>query len=285
VLSAGAPVPRHVLERMRKTLVAPGADIHTPYGATESLPIASISGEQVLTETAPRSRDGAGTCVGPLFPRVEVKIVAITDGPIGSLDDVHELPPGEIGEIVVRSPSTTREYVDRPEATRAAKIPDGDGKTFWHRMGDVGYRGADGRLWFCGRKAHIVETEAGRMFSVPCEAIFNEHPRVYRSALVGVGERGRQTPVIVIEPEAGRRPSGDADRARFTAELLALAEANPLTDRIGHVLFHQSFPVDVRHNIKIDRERLAGYAAAVLARRPSPPVPVEKLTAGGAAKR
>jgi acyl-CoA synthetase (AMP-forming)/AMP-acid ligase II len=283
VLSAGAPVPGHVLERMRKTLVAPGADIHTPYGATESLPIASISGEEILMETAVRSRKGAGTCVGRLFPRVDVRIIAITDGPIASLGDVLELPPGEIGEIVVRAPSTTRQYVDRPDATRAAKIPDGD--SFWHRMGDVGYRDADGRLWFCGRKAHIVETEAGRMFSVPCEAIFNEHPRVYRSALVGIGPQGRQTPVILIEPEPDQRPNTEADRQQFTRDLLALAQANRLTERIEHVLFHDGFPVDVRHNIKINREALAEYAATKLSRPPTPQATRKPVTADGMARR
>ena len=124
VLSAGAPVPVHVIERMRRAFSNPEADIHTPYGATESLPVASICGREVLEQTASRSRQGAGTCVGRTFPGIDVKIVQITDGPIASLSDARELPHGEIGEIIVRGPSTTREYFQRPEATAAAKIPD-----------------------------------------------------------------------------------------------------------------------------------------------------------------
>ena len=262
VLSAGAPVPIHVLERMQRALAGADADIYTPYGATEALPICSIGGKQVLSTTAAKTRKGAGTCVGRTFPHVSVRIIEITEGPIPSIDDARMLPANEIGEIIVQGPSVTREYYRRPEATRLAKIPDGDG--FWHRMGDVGYLDEEGNLWFCGRKAHLVESEYGRHFTIPCEAIFNEHPRVFRSALVGVGERPVQRPVIIIEPEAGEFPRSAADRARFESELLALAEANPLTQHIRTVLFHPSLPVDIRHNVKIFREKLAPWAAKQL---------------------
>jgi olefin beta-lactone synthetase len=266
VLSAGAPVPLRVLERMTRALPADG-DIHTPYGATESLPIASLGGREILRTTAARSRSGAGTCVGRLFPRVRVKIVEITEGPVRALADVRELPPGAIGEVIVSSPSTTREYFRDPDATRAAKIPDGE--TFWHRMGDVGYLDEDGRLWFCGRKAHIVETEHGRMFTIPCEAIVNEHPRVFRSALVGVGEKPRQRPVFVVEPEAGSFPDTAAARAQFVRELRERVAANPLTSRIETFLFHRALPVDTRHNVKIAREELAAWAAGQLSLPPA----------------
>lgn len=262
VLSAGAPVPNHVLKRMhatiRPTKLNESPDIHTPYGATESLPVCSISGNEVLEETAARTRTGGGTCVGRPFPHVKVRVIAIYDDTFASIDNVTELPPGEIGEIIVRAPSTTREYFRRPEATALAKIPDRDG--FWHRMGDVGYFDDDGRLWFCGRKSHIVETSAGRMFSVCCEAIFNEHRHVYRSALVGIGEKPNQQPAIVIEPEPGEFPGNAAAKQRFTAELRELATANSLTEDIETILFHKSLPVDVRHNTKIRREELAVWA-------------------------
>ncbi len=261
-LSAGAPVPRHVLQRMTKALSEPGADLHTPYGATEALPVASIAASEVLSETSELSRRGAGTCVGPLFEQVRAKIIEITPEPLATLADANELPAGAIGEIIVQSPSATREYFRRPQETSLAKIADGD--SFWHRMGDVGYLDEHGRLWFCGRKAHVVESPHGRMFSVCCEAIFNEHPQVYRSALVGVGPKGQSRPVIVIEPESGCFPRGKPQRERFTSELRQLAIGNPLTESVDTFLFHRSFPVDVRHNIKIDRERLGRWAAKTL---------------------
>lgn len=265
VLSAGAPVPVPVIERLTRAFEYPDADIHTPYGATESLPIASISGREVLGETAAMSRQGAGTCVGRLFPQVRVKIIALTDGPIARVQDVQELSVGEIGEVLVQAPSTTREYFRLEAATRAAKVADSDGG-FWHRMGDVGKLDASGRLWFCGRKAHIVETSLGRMFTIPCEAIFNQHPQVYRSALVGVGSQP-QRPVIVIEPESGHFPETLAAREQLSRELLVLGGANPLTTSIETLLFHRSLPVDIRHNVKIFREKLGPWAEEQLRRR------------------
>ncbi len=267
VLSAGAPVPVSVLKRMSAALSHPEANMHTPYGATESLPVASFSSREILAETAAMSRRGAGTCVGHVFPQVSVQIIEITDGPIESLSDVTELPAGEVGEIIVQSPSTTREYFRRPEATRLAKIPEGE--NFWHRMGDVGYLDDRGRLWFCGRKSHVVDTAAGRRFSVCSEAIFNEHPRVFRSALVGIGEKPNQRPVMIVEPEPGHLPkSGSADERVFVKELAHLGAAQSFTAGIEEFLFHPALPVDVRHNFKINREHLAVWAAEKLSEEP-----------------
>ena len=139
-----------------------------------------------------------------------------------------------------------------------AKIREGD--LVWHRMGDVGYIDEEGRLWFCGRKSHRVETENGRMFSIPCEAIFNNHPRVFRSALVGVGAKPHQRPVLVIEPESNAWPGSKEDERKFCDELLALGREVPHTAVIETILFHRSLPVDVRHNVKISREQLALWA-------------------------
>src|SRR5262245_20267487 len=102
VFSAGAPVPVDVLARMKGTLVAQGAEMHTPYGATEALPVSSITATEVLARTAEMTRQGAGTCVGRPFPTIRLKIIEIMSGPIRSLAEAHELPAGEIGEIIVQ---------------------------------------------------------------------------------------------------------------------------------------------------------------------------------------
>lgn len=263
VLSAGAPVPNHVIQLMRNALTEPGADVFTPYGATESLPVASINGERVLNSTAAQTAVGAGTCVGQRFPGMRVRIIQITDDPIRSPDHLKELPAGQIGEIIVNGPPVTREYYRRPDATVRAKIPDGD--TFWHRMGDVGYIDPEtDDLWFCGRKAHIVDSANGRMFTIRCEAIFNQHPRVYRSALIGIGDKPNERPVIIVEPEAGKFPKSNEAVTEFRDELLALGRDNELTESISTILFHKSLPVDTRHNVKIFREKLRPWAAAQL---------------------
>jgi len=350
VLAAGAPVPWQMLEDLRRVLPE-GAQVLTPYGATESLPVASIGSDELLGVRSqhgaagePRasaradlpaelhgdraaersdpsaradfradpvvpanhagraespsqlSRRGCGTCVGRANMGTAVRIIRISDDPIGAASrggrtGVHdgdsaraeargslerdsdrtqsappvtgvmaplEVAPGQHGEIVVSGPVVTKRYFGDEAATRLHKIHDGD--TVWHRTGDLGYSDDRGRLWFCGRKAHRVETADGTLYTIECEAIFNEHPDVFRSALVGVGPRGSQTPVIVIEPQPGRFPPRRR-RAEFIRELLTLAAADPRTADIRHVLFHRRLPVDIRHNAKIFREKLAVWAA------------------------
>ncbi len=260
-LSAGAPVPVPVLELM-KDCIHPEGDVHTPYGATESLPVASIAASEVLGETAQRTRQGAGVCVGRKFPRVAWKVVRIVDGPIPTLADAEELPPGEIGELIVKGPVVTREYVTRREANATGKIA--EGTEVWHRLGDSGYLDGEDRFWFCGRVAHRVLAESGPLYTIPCEAIFNQHPDVRRSALVGIGPAGRQRPTMVVGPLPGRMPRTDAEQQAFRDALAELAQSRPLTASIRDFLFHPAFPVDIRHNVKIFREKLAVWASREL---------------------
>ena len=265
VLIAGAPVRWTLIDRLRRVL-SDGADVHTPYGATESLPVSSIRGREVLAECREKTRNGAGTCVGHPLPGIEVRMIRITDEPIPKWSDDLLAPDGEIGEIVVSGPVVTKEYLGLPEANALAKIRDGE--RVWHRMGDLGYRDERGCLWFAGRKSQRVTTTSGTMFTDCCEGVFNEHPDVARSALVGIGRCGRQTPVVVIEPKPGRYPCGPRFRT-FTAELLDLFHSVPriphspfgIPHSLQHVLFRRRLPVDIRHNAKIDREALAEWAA------------------------
>ncbi len=265
VLSAGAPVPVHVLEWMTRT-IHPDGDIFTPYGATEALPVASISAREVLGETAARSRAGAGTCVGKRFSGIRWQVIPITDAPIRSMDDVQPLSPGQTGELIVQGPVVTRQYVTCLDANPLAKISDGD--SVWHRMGDLGYLDDQDRFWFCGRKTHRVQTSAGTMFTVPCEAIFNQHPDIYRSALVGLGTAGAQTPCIVCEPWPEKWPDTTAAQEKLRDELARMAADNWRTDSIDkrHILFHKSLPVDIRHNSKIFREQVAAWASSELSK-------------------
>jgi acyl-CoA synthetase (AMP-forming)/AMP-acid ligase II len=257
VYSAGAPVPPHVLSRLAGILPAV-ARIHTPYGATEALPVATITAAEVLGETAAKSAQGAGTCVGHKFPGIEWRIIAISDGAITTIDQATELPHGQIGELIVRGDVVSREYVTRREANAISKIADDN--TVWHRMGDVGYFDDQHRFWFCGRMAHRVQTAAGTMFSVPCEEIFNQHPSIYRSALVGVGQGIEKRPVIVVEPWPEHRPCCRSNREQLLNELREMAEQHELTHSITDFLIVRSMPVDVRHNAKIRREDLATWA-------------------------
>jgi acyl-CoA synthetase (AMP-forming)/AMP-acid ligase II len=255
VLSAGAPVTPQVLERFQK-LLAPGVQIYTPYGATEALPVAVIGSEEVLNDTRHRTAEGAGTCVGRPVAGIEVRIIRITDEPIAAWSDDLVLPPGEIGEICVYGPVVTQEYFRRPDLTALAKIPDARGRK-WHRMGDVGYFDDQGRLWFCGRKSQRVITAGRTYFTDPVEGIFNAHPAVFRSALVGIQRNGNVEPVLCVELEKTAKPQAKGD---IVQELLELGAKFELTREITTILFHKSFPVDIRHNSKIFREKLAVWA-------------------------
>ncbi len=260
IIMAGAPVPPKLLYDFESLL--PNGDVFIPYGATEALPVSKTRGRELLAGPAEAMSRGEGSCVGTPLAVNDVRIIRLSDEPIGSIEQAEPVPTGEVGEIIVRGPTTTQAYYGRPEDTRRSKIA--DGVSIWHRMGDVGYLDAEGRLWFCGRKSHCVETSSGRMFTIPCEGIFNRHERVYRSALVGVGPRGSQRPVICVECEPNEAPKNASDEASLRAELLELGASSPLTESIREVLFHPAFPVDVRHNAKIRRETLAVWAAGKL---------------------
>ena len=258
VFMAGAPVPAGLVASMRKAMPESG-DVLIPYGATESLPVAWISGAEVEAGAGDASTRGRGTCVGRPLECNEVRIIEVRDEPIPHLEDATPVSDGEVGEICVRGPVVTARYARRDADTALAKMRDGD--VIWHRMGDLGYFDDQGRLWFCGRKGHRVETPRGVMYTVQCEALFNNHPRVYRTALVGLGERPSQRPVLVVECEKTARPKGREDREGLIAELKAIGASSPLTEDIHTFLFHDAFPVDIRHNAKIFRERLAAWAA------------------------
>ncbi|MFP4157493.1 MAG: fatty acid CoA ligase family protein [Opitutales bacterium] len=250
ILMAGAPVPPSLMEQM--TAVIPNGEIHTPYGATEALPVSSIAASEVLSTTAELTRSGGGTCVGQPLPGVSVRVIEPVAGPVPTMAAARQLEPGEVGELVVRGPSVTRGYDHLPDADAKAKID--DGRSFWHRMGDLGRIDELGRIWFYGRVVERVLTEQGALYTECCEAILNQHPRVFRSALVDLGEG---QPAMIIEPQPGCYPKKAKQRAAFIHELTQLAQQNRSTERITQFRFEKCFPVDVRHNAKIHRLALA----------------------------
>ncbi|MGB5486199.1 MAG: fatty acid CoA ligase family protein [Lysobacterales bacterium] len=260
VISAGAAMPVATIRRLQKTL-PDHAEVYTPYGATECLPVASVSGTELNAQVEQRTAIGEGTCVGrPVAPN-NVKIIAVTDNVVEHFENSVELPVGIIGEIVVNGPTSTDTYWQKAEQTQLAKITDSEGQ-IWHRMGDVGYFDTDGRLWYCGRKSQRVVTGHECLYADQVEAIFNVHPEVARTALVGIGNAGQQTPVLCVEaldkPDAARKH-------RIQHDLLQLGQSHAVSRSIQKILFHKSFPVDIRHNAKIGREKLALWAEKTLA--------------------
>lgn len=254
VMTTGAPIQADMHRRMREVL-REGVQLHTPYGATECLTVSHIASDEILGETWERTSKGWGTCVGRPYPDATLHIIAITDDPIPTWSDDLDLPVGEIGEIVAETMVASPEYKELPDATAAAKIHKGD--AILHRMGDLGYLDEQGRLWFCGRKAHRLETADGVVPAVPVEGIFNEHPAVFRCALVGLGELGAERPVLLVELEQGHTWTTD-----LAGELEALASGTRWEGLVASFLPHPGFPVDARHNSKIRRGDLKAWLAA-----------------------
>ncbi|HJV67182.1 MAG TPA: fatty acid CoA ligase family protein [Geomonas sp.] len=261
-ISAGAPVPAAVLERFT-SMLNPGVEVFTPYGATEALPVCSIGSSEILGTTRRITDAGGGVCVGRPVEGIRLEVIEITDQPIYRWDESLRVPTGKIGEIIVQGKQVTRGYYNRPEADDLSKIFDPESNSFFHRMGDLGGRDEDGNVWFCGRKSHRLETATGPLFTIPCEAVFNTHPQVFRTALVGVGSLGEQTPVLCVELEKGAK----ADESKIREELLAIARDHIHTHTIETILFHPAFPVDIRHNAKIFREKLAAWATRKVAEK------------------
>jgi len=279
IMMAGVAVPRAVRLRLAGLLPKSGMSF-TPYGATEALPVTQISSAQ-LEEHKPETANSGeqGVYVGQPVTGIRLKIIPVTNGAIEQLSYVTECSAGEIGEVIVAGPSVSKRYLSRPEANLNGKIP--DGATIWHRMGDCGYLGKEGGLYFCGRVAHRQVFEGRALFAVPTEQIFASHGEVNRAALVGISlppqaradGRPAQSPIIssigvpaiVIEPFAEHFPRTAEHEQRLRVELTALAKSAGLPKM--EIFFHPRFPVDGRHNAKVFNDQLGVWASSELAKR------------------
>ena len=263
VISAGAPATLPSIERFTQ-LLSDNVPVLTSYGATESLPLTKISSTDLL-KTSHITDNGGGICVGAPVKGVELSIIEISDEVIETWHDSLSLPINTIGEIVVKGDMVSQQYYHRDAATAQAKIFNVDSShansnVVRHRMGDLGYLDESGMLWMCGRKAHRVTTNKKVLFSIPCERIFNTHKLVERTALVGVTINGKRLPLLCVELTSDAKKDKNFDESVLFSVLRISALAHKQTSAISHFLIHEDFPVDIRHNAKIFREKLAVWA-------------------------
>lgn len=251
-LTTGAPTPPEMV-RQFASILRDGVEFHTPYGSTEAIPVSWIASRELLDDCVAKTAEGWGTCVGHPAPGIDIRIARVTDDDIPTWSDDLAVPQGEVGEIVVGGGQVSVEYKESPDGNAASKVRDGE--RILHRMGDLGYLDESGRLWFCGRKSHRVETADGMIPGVPVEGVTNEHPDVFRTALVGVGSRGRETPVMCVELRPGRAWS-----PAIEADLTKRLEATRWAGVVKRFLQHPAFPTDARHNSKIRAEELKVWA-------------------------
>jgi acyl-coenzyme A synthetase/AMP-(fatty) acid ligase len=247
VLGAGAPVSSALLHGMAE--LCPGAELRTPYGMTEALPVTDVTLGEIDAAGL-----GEGVLVGRPLPGVDVRISAVDDTgrATGALTDA----PGVLGEVVVRAPHI-KDHYDRLWATQHASSRDPG----WHRTGDVGQFDADGRLWIGGRLSHVVTTPHGPLAPVGVEQRVLRLAEVRAAACVGVGPMGTQQVVVIVVTD--RQRTGLADLEQVT-RVRACVDVP-----VAAVLERRELPVDIRHNSKVDRSALAVWASGLLAGRGS----------------
>ena len=236
----------------------PAAELHTPYGMTEALPVTDVSLEEIREAGA-----GDGVCVGRPLGGVEVALSPLRGD--GSPDGSLTTEPDRTGEICVRAGHVKDRY-DALWATEQASTL----KPGWHRTGDVGHLDKAGRLWVEGRLPHVISTTAGPITPVGVEQRVERLPQVQAAAAVGIGSPGTQVVAVVVVPEAGRHAAAGRrprPRHRLRVADLTLAEAVRAvagTD-VAAVLTAAALPVDIRHASKVDRREVAAQAAGLLA--------------------
>ncbi len=297
VLCAGAPVPAALWEKARKIL--PGGKLHSPYGATECLPVSTINGDEIAglggtgdppvsDRVARATRPCPGACVGRATPEIQIKIIAITDAPIATLADARELPSGEIGEIIVTGPAVTREYDNLPVATAAAKIRGADSGGGKYQVSSnknapapplpdtchlplstspgtgVWHRMGDTGCLDAGGRLWFCGRKAERVVTAAGTLFTEPCEQIFRAhpqvaRCALVGLGASGSQIPAIVVQP---VAGNFDRAKLAAELRALAAAHRHTAGITHFYSHPDFPVDVRHNAKIHRLTLASWAAS-----------------------
>ncbi len=253
LLSAGAPVPGHVLRAAVDRLV-PNAAAHTPYGMTECLPVTDIDLVS-LESLGPDALHHLGVCVGMPVDSVELLIDPLDE--LGIPTGLPTSEPGLLGEVRVRAAHQRLGYDRLWHTTHLASPADGT-----HATGDIGTIDADGRLWIGGRTGHVIRTATGPVAPTPIERAVDMLDGIRRSAAVGVGPAGAQVVVVIAETsDAGRRPR-QSSLDRIDRIRAAVAEATGLD--VAACLEVPSLPVDRRHNSKIDRTHLADWATGVL---------------------
>jgi fatty-acyl-CoA synthase len=164
-----------------------------------------------------------------------------------------DLPPGEIGELLVRGPLVTKGYYDKPEETAAALDDDG-----WLRTGDLGKFDDDGYLMLTGRRKESYRCGGELVVPVEVELVLQEHPRVRAAHVVGIPHhRMGEVGCAWIVPEDGAKPD--------PAELIAYCASRLAKFKVpAAVLFTAAEELPVTVTGRVQKFHLAERAIAAL---------------------
>jgi len=259
ITSWGEPYPAFELQRLH-SFITEKTQIFPLYGMTEAPVVSTLGSHKIVAETQIKTERGFGLCQGKEIDGLKMRVIEVNDRPIDNWSDDLLVDKGGIGELVICGESVSRQYYNDTKNDALQKIP--DGKFMWHRTGDIGWLDTHGNFWFCGRKQdRVTISEDETLYTIPCEAVFMQHERVYRCIIVGVGPIPYQTPVLIIE-----LAPGDSGKyiSTLTHELLDLAQSYPHTGNIKNILFRKCFPVHSLYHQKINRKQLTIWAAKKL---------------------
>lgn len=254
IICCGGMLSVHTIRQLENVLHQ-DSEIHMTYGSVECFPVTSITNLEFDSAMEDLMETGEGICVGRPLGMNRVKVVGATPNRIESLSETAQLPPGMIGEVLVNASTFANRYLAAVDDDSHC-ITDDEGGT-WFRTGDAGSIDGSGRLWYCGRISQGIRTRQEVLYPQQAEALFDQHPDLKRSALVGVGMPGRQIPVLCVELNKKLRPV-DVERVHF--DLLQLAQAFGLSKSIRTVLFHPGLPVNEFPVPRIERRALERWA-------------------------
>lgn len=183
ILYGAAPIP---LELLRECMTMFGAQFIQAYGLTET------TGTVVMLP--PEDHDPNGNArmrsAGKPLPGVELRAVDA---------EGNDVPTGEVGEILIRSPSTMQGYWNAGDATKKAISDDG-----WFRSGDAGYLDEDGYLFIHDRVKDMIITGGENVYPAEVESAIYGHPDVMEVAVIGVpDEKWGESVKAVCAPKAG----------------------------------------------------------------------------------
>ncbi len=187
---SGAPMPAEAIWKLRERF--PNADLHNFYGLTETTSIASVlPAANALSHAA---------SIGKPVERVEFMIADDRGAPLGC---------GQVGELCIRGGNVFKGYLNRPEATAEAFLPDG-----WFRSGDLAYIDRDGFVFLQGRKKEMIIVGGENVYPVEVENVLCEHPAVREAAVVGMPSDvfGELVRAVVVLREGATATAADIRR-------------------------------------------------------------------------
>ncbi len=227
-----APLSTEMQLRIQEVM---GFPIIQGYGMTEASPVThSDFLEPHLT------RHGS---IGPALPDTEQKVVDVETGET-------ELPPGEIGELMVRGPQVMKGYYNNSEATRETLTDDG-----WLHTGDIVRMDSDGYVWVLDRLKELIKYKGFQVPPAELEGVLLEHPSISDAAVIGKEDlESGEIPKAFVVTTPGTEVSAE-DVMSFVAKRVATFKHVREVEFIDAVPKNPSGKILRRNLVELERSR------------------------------